>query len=206
MFCSKCAKENENTAKFCSACGNSLNKDFEKSAEQKAEDIKQKSKESASTLFYLIKPFLKVKAIVPVLVVLLTVLFWSNMVKAYDDYQYEKEKLAKEKKETFTDTSTGLMWQDSSHNIQKDWDSAISYCQNTEYAGFSDWRLPSKSELEDLYTKKDNLKNVASSYYWSSSVYVSYSSKAWIVYFDSGNTRSYYKSSKVYVRCVRGRQ
>ena len=51
--------------------------------------------------------------------------------------------------------------------------------------------------------KIDN--QIASNNYWSSSVNVSDSSKAWNVNFDSGNTNNNTKSNKNYVRCVRGR-
>ena len=98
MFCSKCGKENDESAKFCSSCGNSLGSDVEKSAEQKAEEIKQKSKESATTIFYLIKPLLKLKVLVPMVVIFLGVMFYPSMKSAYENYQYEKEKIAKEKR------------------------------------------------------------------------------------------------------------
>ena len=86
MFCSKCGKENGDDAKFCSSCGNSFKSSAEKTAEEKAEEIKQKSKESASTLFYLIKPLLKLKVVAPALVIVLTVIFWGDMASAYEEY------------------------------------------------------------------------------------------------------------------------
>ena len=48
-----------------------------------------------------------------------------------------------------TDSTTGLQWQ--KNYVGKNWQEALSYCENLEYAGYSDWRLPSKNELASLY-------------------------------------------------------
>lgn len=51
----------------------------------------------------------------------------------------------------WSDPSTGLMWaaKDNGYNIT--WGDAIKYCQNLRSAGYSDWRLPSIDELENIY-------------------------------------------------------
>jgi len=211
MFCSKCGQENDDGAKFCSSCGNVVGSDVEKSAEQKAEDIKQKSKESVSTLFYLIKPLLKLKVLVPVVVIVLGIVFYPTMKSSYDNYQYEKEKLAKEKRETFVDSQTGLMWQDDSYMPERDWEGAKNYCNSLEYAGYSDWRLPNIEELKSIIDKSNTpaiitgFENVAS-YYWSSTTYVGYENRAWYVYIYYGGVHDTNKDVSNYVRCVRGRQ
>lgn len=217
MFCQKCGKENEDNAKFCSACGSSLHSDTTKSAEQKAQEIKEKSKESASTLFYLIKPLLKVKVIVPLMVALFTVIFWSDMVMAYDDYQYEKKKLVREKKETFTDSSTGLMWQDSSNlRTRIKWKEAYAYCENSTYAGYEDWRMPTLNELNSI-VDKNNMPAIKSGFsyvahnnfypsdaYWSSSKYDNSDVIKSVIAFEDG---AYFGGTmyedKNYIRCVR---
>lgn len=217
MFCQKCGQKNIDDAKFCSSCGNALGSGVEKSAEQKAEEIKQKSKESASTLFYLIKPLLKAKVLIPVVVIALLVVFYPNMKSAYDDYQYEKEKLAKEIRETFTDLATGLMWQDKSYEQRKKWKNAVAYCNQT-YAGYNDWKLPT---YQELLTIKDNSKNPAivsgiknisykntypSDAYWSSSNYDSNfeNIKKVVVFYQNGEDfGGEIHSDKNYCRCVR---
>ena len=117
--------------------------------------------------------------------------------------------------DTFTDAKTGLTWQDNiaSATVEKNWNDAKEYCRNLNLDGYSDWRLPSIKELQSIVdiTKynpaiKSGFKNVTSNFYWSSSPFVSDSFGAWIVDFSSGNTDSYNKSGKTYVRCVRGRQ
>ena len=117
--------------------------------------------------------------------------------------------------ETVTTSSTGLMWQDNSEakNTKRDWEEALHYCAKLSLAGHSDWRLPNIKELQSIVdvgrykpSIQKGFKNVSTSdYYWSSSVFVSDSKGAWIVYFKNGYTYRYDKSYEYYVRCVRGR-
>ena len=118
-------------------------------------------------------------------------------------------------KEIVTDSVTGLMWQDdsSAKSVKKDWEDAKAYCQNLTHGGYNDWYLPSISELESLADVskqnpaiKEGFKNVASSFYWSSSPNVSGSKNAWYVYFSYGSSYSSYKTYEYYVRCARAGQ
>jgi len=118
-------------------------------------------------------------------------------------------------KEIVTNTTTGLIWQDdtSVKSVIKNWSDAKRYCKNLNFAGYSDWFLPTISQLESLVdTKRYNpamkkkFKNIISSYYWSSSSNVSNSNAAWYVYFKSGHSGNYYKASNYYVRCARAGQ
>ncbi|PIR01644.1 MAG: hypothetical protein COV66_00530 [Nitrospinae bacterium CG11_big_fil_rev_8_21_14_0_20_45_15] len=59
---------------------------------------------------------------------------------------------------TVVDKETGLIWQksDSYHTLKKglNWYEALEYVatQNTQkFAGFNDWRLPTRAELETLW-------------------------------------------------------
>ncbi len=57
---------------------------------------------------------------------------------------------------TVFDSSTNLLWQ--KNFVKKEtWKEALAYCENLEYAGFDDWRLPNKNELVTLidYSKAD---------------------------------------------------
>ena len=47
-----------------------------------------------------------------------------------------------------SDYATGLVWQKTYET--KKWQDALSYCENSNYAGFSDWRLPNRNELLSL--------------------------------------------------------
>ena len=111
------------------------------------------------------------------------------------------------------DSETGLVWQDSSHIAAKSWSEAKSYCSYLSLVGYDDWRLPNIDELLSITdTTRSNpaIKSIfhhtKGSFYWSSSVYKGDSSRAWYVYFYYGYDFYGNKSSKYYVRCVRGRQ
>jgi len=124
-------------------------------------------------------------------------------------------------KEIVTNNKTGLMWQDdaSVKSVKKTWSEAKSYCQTLNYGGYSDWYLPSISELESIANAdiKENhpaIKNefensiysTISSSYWSSSSDVSDSSYAWVVDFYGGGSRLRTKTNSKYIRCVRAGQ
>ncbi len=60
---------------------------------------------------------------------------------------------------TVTDTATGLMWMqvDSGHLGAGDamdgalnWEQALAFAENLDYAGYTDWRLPDAKELESI--------------------------------------------------------
>ena len=90
---------------------------------------------------------------------------------------------------------------------------AINYCATLDFAGRTDWYLPSQKELMQAYI--DGIYNqagideasaaafVTDNYYWSSSEVSSYSPHAWLVNLDDGDTRDANKSNTFRgVRCV----
>ena len=80
---------------------------------------------------------------------------------------------------------------------------AAKACSDYTYNGYDDWFLPSKDELNLMYTNlcNDGLGNFRNSYYWSSSEYSSGS--AWKQYFSSGFQDSSYRDNFYYVRPIR---
>jgi len=64
-------------------------------------------------------------------------------------------------------------------------------------------RLPTKTELNCMYTNKATFgNNFVASYYWSSTEYTA--TNAWRQYFSDGTQYFYNKSGGYFVRCVRG--
>jgi len=118
-----------------------------------------------------------------------------------------------------------LMWQDDNLPDKMAQDRAVHYCDDLNFAGYDDWRLPTKNELlsitdDSRYEPAINkaFKNVAYETnnkgekiygsYWSSIKHAGYpSSLVWSVDFESGsdNSGSVFDrySDRYFVRCVR---
>lgn len=126
---------------------------------------------------------------------------------------------------TVTDTTTGLMWQQCDMGqtwngvsnvcdgtaLQYDWQNALAQSENLTLAGYSDWRLPNRSELlslENYLLTGPDVNAVyfpgsSMSFYWSSTTSTSDSFSAWPVYFGYGISFYSDKSVSYYVRSVR---
>lgn len=80
---------------------------------------------------------------------------------------------------------------------------AASYCSDLVFGGYSDWFLPSKDELNQMYVNGTALNtSFRSNYYWSSTE-ASYGYQAWTRVFNSGDENEYYKGNTANVRPVR---
>jgi len=112
------------------------------------------------------------------------------------------------------DPETGLMWQDTSKIIKKNWNNAKNYCTELTLAKYSNWRLPHLGELMSI-TDRSKYKSAIKSifkprnlhflhnYWWSNTAYIYDTSKAWSTNFEGG-TDFYYNKLEIYnVRCVR---
>ena len=70
---------------------------------------------------------------------------------------------------TAVDRVTGLTWVfDAGANGQHNWADAKMHCQALSYAGHDDWMLPSRSQLEEIYTQRAFFANVQAAWHWSS--------------------------------------
>jgi len=117
---------------------------------------------------------------------------------------------------TVTDLNTGYMWQqgDSQNNRKYTFSEANDYCSALNLAGYSDWYLPSITQLISLIDIRRNHPSIDIDYfpdcidygYWSDqSSYENYN-YAWYVNFSYGNTLTFIKNYAgvgLHVRCVR---
>jgi len=78
---------------------------------------------------------------------------------------------------------------------------AAKACKEYNGSGLSDWFLPSKDELNELFKSRSYVGNTSSNWYWSSSQYAH--NYAWIQYFDDGNQYYGNKGGTTNVRAVR---
>jgi hypothetical protein len=118
-------------------------------------------------------------------------------------------------KQIVNDSATGLMWQDDDAvKSVKIWQEAIDYCESLRFAGYSNWRLPSKDELLSIVDKnnkpmiKAEFKNIRPGtfpWYWSSTPSEKRNDKSWFVQFNTGNAKIYPKNKTSGIRCVRGK-
>jgi len=117
---------------------------------------------------------------------------------------------------TFVDTKTQLMWQDAHYTPQEDGAfknnrsigkagtlrHAINYCRRLNYAGYSDWRLPTKAELISVHRIRGQVfKNHRDGDFWS--VTPAIGRKNFVVY--PADAYPYERSVREsnYIRCVR---
>ena len=83
------------------------------------------------------------------------------------------------------------------------WDETFDYAKKLRTGGFSDWRVPTKEELEMIYRIKDSCGIMDSDWFWSSSTPSDDTDNAWLVHFSYGFVGSNDKTCNYNVRCVR---
>lgn len=105
-----------------------------------------------------------------------------------------------------------LLWEDSEHveDTKVTHMKAQAYCSNLEIGGYTNWRVPTLSELLSIvnykrykpailkefnYVNKDTI-------YWSSTNYAKSSDEFWGVNFKDGATSNASQTYDRYVRCV----
>lgn len=115
------------------------------------------------------------------------------------------------------DRETGLVWEKSPSTSTFPWENAQFHCNNLSTGGRKGWRLPTLQELASLVDPSvappgptlpsgHPFQNVRSSGYWSATTVAGNTSNAWGVAFDDGGVGFAFKSSSLFVWCVRGGQ
>lgn len=81
---------------------------------------------------------------------------------------------------------------------------AAQLCDALSYGGFTDWFLPSRSELAYMYSNlyQNGVGGLKNNYYWSSSEY-SNGNSAWIISFIDGSNGASVKTISRVVRAIR---
>ena len=78
---------------------------------------------------------------------------------------------------------------------------AAKLCADYAGGGFGDWYLPSKNELQLLYSQKALISGITNNNYWSSTEISS--TNAWYQFFGNGFQGSTTKPTSCYVRAIR---
>ncbi|MEP7231562.1 MAG: DUF1566 domain-containing protein [Ginsengibacter sp.] len=98
----------------------------------------------------------------------------------------------------------GLVVAESDQNdgSKTNWNDAKRICDALLLDDFNDWRLPTRNELKQIYSIKNNVGGLNTrGLYWSSDVAGSF---AYLINFSNGSTSyNYNKSNDFYVRAVR---
>jgi len=121
---------------------------------------------------------------------------------------------------TITDSKTGLMWKrcaegqsgddcSTGEAIELAWKPAMEHAKAARFAGYDDWRLPSKDELLSIVDKSYRptidpyvFPHTPGSYFWSASTVADSSNYAWYVHFDGGYSDGYNRNNYIHVRLV----
>ncbi len=113
---------------------------------------------------------------------------------------------------TITDHLTNLVWQKNPNPNAINWEQALTYAESLNLADSSDWRLPNIKELHSLHDESTVNPGVNTNFfpaigvkkYWSSTSLPNQTTKAWYLDTQFGITTYDFKTSPLYVICVRG--
>jgi hypothetical protein len=74
--------------------------------------------------------------------------YFAIYVRGNSDYG--NNDLADNEDGTITDSATGLMWTQDGTGEGVTWQDALLYCEEMDWAGYDDWRLPNAKELQSI--------------------------------------------------------
>jgi hypothetical protein len=103
-----------------------------------------------------------------------------------------------------TDTLTGLVWVRAPVFASYTWNEALTYANNLNLCGYTDWRLPNIIEIKSVVNSAAANKatflntqgfNVYASPYWSSTNQAGFPANAWYLNLGDGNATTSPKDS-----------
>ncbi|CAB9542418.1 hypothetical protein [uncultured Gammaproteobacteria bacterium] len=152
----------------------------------------------------------------------------AQTCQAYIPNEWEDNRYTNHGNGTVTDNQTNLMWKkctqgrsgnncDTGELSDYNWEKALQLVNNYSFASYDDWRLPNAKELTSLVSykcvlpsiNKNIFPNTPLGYFWTSSLSVEHSGKAWLLFFKYGGNQEdnrHLRSSNHYVRLVRSGQ
>ena len=116
----------------------------------------------------------------------------------------------------YLENDVQLMWQDQAyvdaedgayarqHSVSKvgTWNHAVNYCRSLNYAGYTDWRLPTADELMNVHRKNGQVfTNFRGNDFWSSTPTTG--KKYYVVFSADAYQFKRSKTQTNYIRCVR---
>lgn len=90
--------------------------------------------------------------------------------------------------ETVTDNNTGLMWQQIPTSDEFTWQEAVDYCNDLEFGGYDDWRMPNLKELFSISDFSTGWPYIDTDYFHLASGEVSKDEQYWSSNFYVGTT------------------
>lgn len=114
-------------------------------------------------------------------------------------------------KDVVLDTTTSLLWQDAPINKEAavTYEEANNYCKYLKIDKYSDFRLPTLSELQTIIDQKNykpailkGFEYTANALYWTSTPFANDETQRWTIDFEKGsrNTKAIYYDRNF--RCV----
>jgi hypothetical protein len=112
------------------------------------------------------------------------------------------------------DMLTGLIWKATPAGSTMSWGDALAYAAALDTGGYTDWRVPNRSELRSLvsygtYNNDSYLSGyfgstIPGGEYWTSSTYSPATASAWVIVIETGHAQYADKSTAKNVWAVRG--
>jgi hypothetical protein len=137
---------------------------------------------------------------------------------AEPEHMYDDSRFIVVREGIIKDTVTGLIWEQGQETGEVNWVTSMDYVKKLRLGGYSDWRLPTKEEWEELilYARKQQVSNNMGSFfdkqgfkntksmYWSSTANEGTSGYAWYVDLFYGNVSYGSRTGDyAYIRAVR---